>query len=551
MIHERIPFEEAITEKLLLKNRFQTLSKPQQVALKAFYGLQLTDAELDYWAILQGSCEYDDLGYVTSVTRIPYNPKEYNQFWALLGRRSGKTDKLTSTVFAYETILGGHSAHVEPKQEFYSVIVAQKLDVAQSHLAFVKNAIDSSPILRKQITNDLAQSIELKNGMKIIPASPSIKAQRGWAIPIIDMDEVGFWYTDPSAVNPDFEVERALSWAQAQFPNYKRFGTTTPYTKEGLAWKYYNAGTEGINIRCVGCEHEGFCPTTKQEREEYQDILLLHSSTAAIENPRINKTFLEREYARDPEAFEREALARFVDSISGFFNSNLLKIATEGAPTERLPITLSMRDKNPQLTIPHYVAAIDPAFRNDSFAFTIVHLDLNQGIVQDYVQRFTPIPGIPLNPSDVLNNIIPTLYKYGIKTIYSDQYQLESMQELARARGIHIECVQFTGSSKARIFGTLRNLVNQQKLKLLNHEETLKELLFLEKHLTRQGAVQITAPPGKHDDMATVLALAAYKAVQMRPAIPQPVKAPPTLFQQGMASIKRRKQLQQKAFDDF
>jgi dihydroxyacid dehydratase/phosphogluconate dehydratase len=63
---------------------------------------------------------------------------------AILGRRSGKTDRITATQLAYEALLGGHMQYVEPGQDVKILFIAQDIDMAASHLNFVNNAISSS-----------------------------------------------------------------------------------------------------------------------------------------------------------------------------------------------------------------------------------------------------------------------------------------------------------------------------------------------------------------------------------------------------------------------
>lgn len=531
---ERIPFAEAISEPRLLKAYFQTLSRPQQVALKGFYGLPLTEEEQRYWATFHEQVDYDELGYPVRVHPMVYTPKEYAQAWVLWGRRSGKTNKFTAPILVYEAALGGHMQFASPKQEVICYLVAQNLGVAQSHFGFLREIFESSPLLKKLLTSDLATGMTLANGMSIRPASPSVKSQRGMAIPVVAMDEIGFWYTDPDAANPDVEVVRALSWAQAQFPHRKRLGTTTPWAKEGLAWKYQQAGTEGYRL-------------TDTDVTEYRDTLVLHSTTAAIENPLIDRRFLEQERASDPEAFERESLARFVDSISGFLSPSLLRDAVDVGVAERAALP---RPGHPQDPTPVYVAAIDPAFRKDSFAFTILHHG-EEGIVQDYVEEFIPIPGQSLDPVVVFDSILPRLQQYRVPVVYTDQYQFESLQQLALQKQIILENVDFTGRSKAKILGSLQQLLNTRRIRLLDpkvnpHADRMhQQLRQLERKLTANGTVQIAAPQGKHDDLAMVLALAAYKAVwQLATPAPEP-DAPPTPFQLGMATIeKRRRELE-------
>lgn len=536
---ERVPFDIAISDSKLLKTHFDSLSVPQRTVLKAFNGLPLSEEELRSWAILQGSCTYDHLGYVTSWTPVAYTPRKYDELVAILGRRSGKTDRITATQMAYEALLGGHMAHVEPGQDVQILFIAQDIEMAASHLNFIYNAINSSPLLRKEVTKFNADAIILKNGMKIVPAPPTITSSRGMAVPGWCGDEVGFWYTDAKAANPDFEVERAVEYAMSQFPDSFKFITSTPYTKEGMLWEAENAGTNGSKL------------PDPDDRAEYEGVLVVHASTAAMENPRITLKRLTKLQKKDPEAYIRESLARFVDSISGFLNPELLRLAVardaEGKGIKERPKL--PREGHPEDPTPVYVAAMDPAFRHDKFAFTIMHHAMEEGIVQDYFQEWTPELGHPLNPSSVLAEIKLVLDKFNIKVIYSDQYQLESLQQLAAGMGFTIIGVDFTSSSKAKIYGSFASLVNQRRLKLLDNASVYDQLVVLEKRRTPGGVVQITAPPGKYDDAAAACSLCAHQCIWLLPQLVTPKPKPLTHVEEGLESIRRHR-LEAEADDD-
>lgn len=531
---ERIPFSEAIADELLLKNWFDQLSLPQQVALKAFYGLPLAWdrvdklgwSELDYWSAFQGSVEYDELGYLAKVTPVPYEPMEFTQAWLCLGRRWGKTDRFSSTVIAYEAALGGHEDYIRKGQEAVCFLVSQDLKVAHQNLPLVYQTLKESPLLAKEIDGDpTADTIRLKNGIAIKVAPPTAKAVRGYAVPVVCMDEVGIWYTTSDSANPDFEVERAVKYAQLQFPHKKRLGTSTPWTKEGLLWKNCEAGTQGRNIKD---------PT---KRKAFRSTLVLHSTSAASGNPFITRDGLQQEFDQDQDAFERESLARFTASVSGFLNPTLV----------RASVSQSVYTRSPELRN-IYVAALDPAFKRDAFGFTIVHRDDEGRIVQDIAIRWKAEHGKSLNPAVILDEIKPYLTAYKVQLVYSDQYHLESLQQLALDRGFVIEGVPFTSSSKARIFGNLQQLFNLRKVQLLDSrtgmdaaKETIEELLMLERRNTEGGVVQISAPKNRHDDMACVLALACSKAVYMFPVSAKKVEKEPTLFEKCMDNIRRKR----------
>jgi hypothetical protein len=547
---DRVPFDLAISDPKLLKHHFETLSGPQQVVLKAFNGLELSDelnpktgkSELDYWSMLQGGAEFDHLGFVTKINPVPYFPKKYDTLVAILGRRSGKTDRITATQIAYEALLGGHMKHVQPGQDVQILFIAQDIDMASSHLNFIYNAIMSSPLLAKEIQDKNQDAILLRNGLKIVPAPPTIKSSRGMAVPGWCGDEVGFWYKDNKAANPDYEVERAVEYAMAQFPDSFKFITSTPYTKEGMLWEYHLAGTEGNKLRCEACTASGirYCAHNADDREEHEGVLVVHAPTAAMENPKITRKKLIKLQKQDPEAFVRESLAQFVDSISGFLSPEVLQSCISKKITERPRYPRPGHPEDPTF---FYVAAMDPAFRHDKFAFTIMHHSMEEGIVQDYFFEWTPELGQPLNPKTVLTEIKAKLDEYGIGMIYSDQYQLESLQQLALELNFSIHGVDFTASSKAKIYGSFASLVNQRRIRLLDKSTIYNQLIALEKKRTPNGAVQISGRPGAYDDAAAACALCAHQSVWMLPQVRLAKPTEPTHVEEGWAHIQRRRQI--------
>jgi hypothetical protein len=303
----RIPFSDAITDRRMLKNRWDEMSLPQQVMLKAVYGMPLNQAEQKIWSAQQGHATYDDFGYVTSVDVIGYSPQKYNEMWAVMGRRAGKTDRLASTIVAYEALFGGHEQYLSRGQKGYIFQIAQDLRNAQMALHFIFATIESSPIGMELLDGPpVKDEIRLKNNIivKCIPCT--VKAARGFAVPVAVLDEVGFWSLEAESANQDEEVYRAVRKAQLQFPNKLTVGISSPYVKQGLLWKNYEAGTNGKYAQ-------------NHRKREFANVLVAHAPTAATGNPLVTRSSLEEERDRDPAAFEREILAIFQDSLSGFF----------------------------------------------------------------------------------------------------------------------------------------------------------------------------------------------------------------------------------------
>lgn len=518
---QRIPFQVAISDKLLLKAWFDRLTHAQQVALLAFYGCPLKDADLDLWSTLRGGAVLDDVGYPISVQRIPYEQRQYHQLVALIGRRAGKTTALAATVTVYEAMLGGHEDYAGLMVgKVACFLISQDLRHAEETQSIIRNIISTSPLLEKEVRATTADWITLKNGIVIGTASPTVKSVRGWAVPVVIMDEVGVWYKTVEAANPDYEVERAVRFSQIQFPHYKRIIISSPYIKKGLLYDRF----------------------TKYWQRPHSDMLVYYAPTAVVApakvdgRPFITRARLLQEREEDAEAFERESLARFVDALAGFLSPTLLEEARAHGVQERAPTSHHT-----------YVAAMDPAFRRDAFAFTIGHFEQGKGFVQDVIRSWqAPSSEEKLNPVPILAEIAPLVHDYNVTGVASDQYQLESLTQLAAQHGITLYGVDFTGRSKAKIMGSLQQLVNQKRISLLDDSRQMQQLKELERRYGSLGNVQIAAPKGSHDDAATVLALCVHESLWVsEPKPEQPIRKEPTPYDLCMATIYRTNPLYQ------
>lgn len=503
-------------------------SIPQQVVVKAYYGLPLeTEQEKKAWAVFNDSCEMDDLGIVTEWTPVPYTPRERKIIVGLMGRRGGKS-LIMSFILLYEIIFGGHTAHALDGTPMVVPYVAQDLDTAKKNMKYVSILAHMDSKIAKEIVLDNRDKIEFRNGIIITPEPPTIKTGRGVSIPVLVMDEVAFWYKNSDNANPDYEVLNALRFAQTQFgEKAKILIISTPYTEEGLLWEYWLGGTDGCK------------KTDPSEAKRYDNVLVLTASTAALENPEIHKhgrKVLEEIQQSNPEIFVRESLARFVASQSNFIPGAMIDECTDRNVKERSRAKIEESGLRPM-----YMAVMDPAFKNDDFAFTIGHLDATGKVIQDFLHVWTPDKKGQqgLKPDVILGQIGQWCQQWSIPVVYSDQYHLDSLQSIAQGFGFSIIMQQFTSSSKAKIYGSLTQLMKSGRIRFLDLPVIRQQLSQLNQKQTALGNVQIGAPPGKHDDVATVCALLAHVALK---AAPQVVIKPReiSLFEQLVTQHKKK-----------
>jgi hypothetical protein len=510
---------------------WRKLSMPQQVVLKAAYGLPIeNEEELAAWAIFNDNVQYDDLYFPTQIIKTDYSPREYRQIVGLMGRRSGKS-YISCFAAVYEIIFGGHTnpLYIEPGQEIVVPYIAQDLATAKANMATIKILCNQVPMLAQQIVKTLPDVIEFRNGIKVVAEPPAIKTGRGFAIPLAILDEVGFWYKTTDAANPDFEVVRAIRPSMFQFPHAKMFIISSPYTEEGILWEAKRAGTGGQFAAL-------------EERAAFQDTLILQASTGAMANPKYDKTArtrLAEEQAADPEGFVREFGARFVSAISGFLPQTLVQAAIDTHVKER-----KRSEIEKALVQPYYVGAMDPATRGDSWTFTIFHRDQHGRLVQDLLRVWTPSKknGIVLNPAVIMAEISELCERWNIKTIYSDQWSHDALRVIAQQFKLAIIETPFAGTAKSKMWTTFLQLLRQGNLRLLDIPEQYQQLVQLQKKMGAQGNMQISAPPNRHDDIATACAIAVKQTMDMTPRFAVPKKEK-TLYDEGLESIKRRREM--------
>lgn len=541
---ERIPLDEAIGEKLLFKDVFAKLSVGQRTTVKALYGLPLDEEEYAFWCLSQGSAEFDYLGYPTKIIPIPYVPKEYEELVCCFGRRSGKTH-VASFITAYESLLGGHEDFIEAGQEAVILNISQQQRIAEKNLAFVRLFIEKSPLLKNKITFPGVKHLELANGFSVEATNPSLRSQRGLAIPVILADECNFWALDPAAANPDTEVERAVSPNMLQFPHSKKLWLSTPFVKLGAFYEKYMAGTQGANLPAN--PEESF--DGPDEFSPHEDTLVMWAPTAAIGNPIVTRKRLFKEYKKEPDPYyKREYLAQFTDSVSNFLSTILVeKAIVKGRGFAELkPIDAEVRAQKHM----HYVMALDPAFKHDTFALVVGHRDIDDTVYLDAIRQWIPEPGKRINPSDILPEIAELARSYGINVVHTDQHEETSFMELARLHNVHVQPTPWSKANKGPIYTNLQQMLNQERLALLDENLSLatKELklqmLHLERKVTGGGHMQIAAPRGFKDDLVSAFAMMVHFAVTNRASLVKAKAAPLSIERDHVKimEVQRRKE---------
>jgi len=213
---------EFIEDAELLNDR--TLSTAQRMSLKTVYGLPLTPEELL-------------IHYQT--TGLPeYVPREWAEVTFILGRRSGKSDKLASNIAIYEACARDHRLSVG-ETGVVMVVASELKRQARIVYNYILGKLESSNILRRMIERTTNDEITLKNGISIQVYPCNVARIRGASLICFIGDECAFWKSEGK--NIDREVLDAAR-PGLSFEHSKMVKISSPYAMRGEIfedWKRY------------------------------------------------------------------------------------------------------------------------------------------------------------------------------------------------------------------------------------------------------------------------------------------------------------------------
>jgi hypothetical protein len=223
-------------------------------------------------------------------------------------------------------------------------------------------------------------------------------------------------------------------------------------------------------------------------------------------NPTLQRSVLEEERSRDEEKFLREYGAQFTENITAWVVPDVLDPCIVRGRTELARVETAI-----------YVVAIDPAFRSCDFALAVLHRTANGSIVVDRVEHWTGTKKAPVPFEWACEKIAEIAKQYGIRKVTGDQHCADIIKQHFNKLGITYSDLSFGTYTRADLFGTLRHLLVQRKIEILDDKTLLKQLRALEERSSPNGSIDIRPAYGQKDDVAVAVALAASELAKRPP----------------------------------
>ena len=405
-----------------------------RVILKAAFAEPLTDKERDFFARVSGNRE---------------PPKRrVKELWAIVGRRGGKDS--TASVIAVEAARRIDRTYMRPGEIPIIACLANTREQAEIVHRYIGAYFDAVPLIKSWLRRSPSSGIiSLTNGVEIRVTTNNFRAPRGHSIICCILDEVAFYRSEDTAY-PDVATYNAIRPGMLTIPDSMLIGISSPHMQSGLLFDKYE-------------KHFG---------HDDDEVLVIQAPTGLL-NPLIEELYpgeIEKALEEDRDAALAEYFAEFRKDLADYVTRDVVNAVTNFGVHEILPDLV---------TRPAYVGFVDPSGgARDSFTAAVAHYDHNNIGVLDCIREYHP----PFSPEEVVAQMVPMFYSYGVTTVYGDKYAGEWPREQFAKRGVTYEPSEM---SKSDIYINFLPLLNSRKVSLLDNRRLIQQLLSLERKTAR------------------------------------------------------------------
>lgn len=481
----------------------------QNVALKCIFGQDLDSVTkhmvwqetVDEFGVFDlEQISYTEVELYKLMTGFDYQEdgvfKARNRINLIVGRRGGKTT-LAAIVAIYSTIKVNWKPYLTKTPVATVLVLSHSVDLSEEILDILKQLVEGSELLnrlrnlKKKNTTKIfhlkvpfvkedGETIEWSN-VRVKVGAASKKTTRGSAVCTLLCDEIAFWNLSEESAEPDTEILRAARMSLLQFGEH---GTIIKMSSPGIK--------------------QGVLYDEWMKREDIKDDYIQFKAPSWVWNTILPKEEFKKEWRLDPDGFDTELRANFVDSISNFILPEFVDLCVTRGVSFQPPAD----DRH---TI--YSAAIDAAFKGDRFAFSVV--GYNEKRVTQYVLKYWEgTKKKPVQIHEVATYIRTICRQYGLNEIAGDQYSFQPLRELFLQYGINLVENTFTLPYKRKIYFGLKRLVHNQQMDLLDVPLLSKEIKELVVEQTASGQIRIGHPQGGSDDLADATAVATFRVME-------------------------------------
>ena len=347
----------------------------------------------------------------------------------IVGRRGGKS-RILALIAVYLAAFRDYAPYLAPGEVATIGVLAVDKGQARAIFRFVIGLLRAVPMLEPLIVKRDTETIELSNRVVIEIATASFRSTRGYSYAAVLCDEVAFWRSDETSLNPDVEILRAL--------------------RPGLAT---HSGRH-VADRVVALF---------AKRGELYNAFRRHFGQGRRARPGVES--LDR--GDEPEHRQADHRRRRTRTIRKAPRRNTAANSAPIWPTivsrETIDaVTMWGRHELPPEPGVTYSGFVDPSGGvSDSMTLAIGHLGRNNACVLDAAVEVRP----PFDPEQAVAEFAALLRRYGVTKIVGDKYAGEWPRARFAEHGIEFEQI---ARPKSDLYRDLLPLLNARRVELLD-----------------------------------------------------------------------------------
>jgi hypothetical protein len=421
-------------------------------AIRCVYGLPLGDGEAQVVRETTGRdpSQLPEAGFRTALF--------------LCGRRSGKS-RVASVIAAYESVLAGHEKKLAKGERGVVAVVAPTVDQAKIVLSYLRGVF-SVPLLAAEVVSDNRDSLELRNGIKLVVLAGHYRSTRGYTLVCAIVEEAAFFgVEDEGKVKNDRELIQALRPSLATCKG-KLIAISSPYSPRGWChgtWKR-SWGNDGSKTLCWRA------PTL-------------------VMNPTLDSDLIAEDMATDPSMARSEWFAEWRETTEAFVPREVVAdLCVRGR--KMLPPVAGLR---------YFAFADMSGGRGDDAALAIGHKE-GQTVVIDLLTRVRP----PFDPTVAIGQFARELQNYGVDKVTSDQFAADFASRSWIASGIRpVKCLK----NKSELYIEMLPRLMSRRVELPDDDALVDQFASLQRRTRSGGRDIVDHPPGvgHHDDLANAV----------------------------------------------
>lgn len=252
---------------------------------------------------------------------------------------------------------------------------------------------------------------------------------------------------------------------------------------------------DGGQLLRIGSPHAPFGVSYNQVRDHWKkpsaELVVIKAPGPTMNPVWWTPARMEKLKKKDLNAYMTDCMAEFRDQTESHFSTEQIEAATRAEPLE-LPYERRC----------NYVAAIDPATRNNAWTF-VIGTRIGTKRVIACARQWVPKGG-PLSIKTTAKEIAKLCKYYHIDTVMTDQWSSDSLREIFAEEGINLVEHRWTQKQTVDGFTKARDKFNLGEIELPNipqFADDLKRTL----RVTTQGGITIKLPEtedGRHCDFA-------------------------------------------------